>query len=234
MKVFATIILLTAATWVACNTSSSAQGEIVGRTPNLEATVEVLVEEKLKEILTATPYPLRATPTLTPVPPKATPTPGPRYFPTYFDYESGILAISPVDTPQFLLDALLRDSEYEKRAAAYVLGSCLDGHILTREGFRLYLLGKGQDTPGNKAIEDGLSDVIELASMDDECMRPFTYPITENDWTLAFGLVEMPSSPLFSPFQGAAVRARRRYARSWEYGESKDMPFILWLCEIMC
>lgn len=141
----------------------------------------------------------------------------------------------PVDTPKFLMDALLKNSEYERREAAYVLGSCLDGHILTREGFRLYLLGKGQDTPGNKAVRDGLSEVIELASMDDECMRPFTYPITENDWALAFGLVEnTASSPTFGPFQGGAVRARRRQARSWEYGESGDRPFIFWLCEIMC
>ncbi len=102
------------------------------------------------------------------------------------------------------------------------------------------LMGRSQNTPGKTAVakladDDGLSNLIELASMEDECMRPFTYPITENDWALAFGLVEnTASSPMFGPFQGAAGRARRRQARSWEYGEFRDRPFILWLCEVMC
>lgn len=239
MNVISTVIMLTAATVVACALPSSSPEERVGDAPDLEATVEVLVEEKLKEIQKGIPSPISASPTPTLLPPTATPTPMPLYFPTYFDYESAMLARFSVDTPQLLRDALLKDVEYEKAAAAYVLGACLDKHVLTREGFRSYMMGRSQNTPGKEAVAklaniDGLSNLIELASMEDECMRPFTFPITENDWALAFGLMEyIGGSPLFSPYQGAALRERRRQARSWEYGESRDRPFIFWLCEVM-
>ena len=129
----------------------------------LDATVEALVEQRLVELLAATP------------------ASNPPYWPTAEDYTIA-LAMSG------------GKPDYENYAAVYVARECLAGRELTPEGFRALIRQGHRSVPG---ASDTLTQMINSAQgrialglPQAECMLPFTYPETLDDAMLSVSLYE--------------------------------------------
>ena len=222
MNVIATIIMLTAATAVACALPSSVPGGGPGDSPDLQATVEILVEERLKDIQ------------------EEPPAPTPVYWPTPEDY-SAYFYSARVPSRSYL-------RYFDMHAATYVAQACFFENEPTFSGFQsflkatFYISGQGGKSTLKEVAESHLDWFLaeslapKETRLSQECQSLFWRPNSARGAIQAAGLVKaaiVGVSGLGNPFLDGALKRMDNQATGWlTEPRAQEQVFIAWYWEL--
>jgi hypothetical protein len=201
----------------------------------VQALVDEIVAVRLGQG-TAQASSLEPTPSATPVP----------YSPTRSDFDIAKLARLPSDIDPSVRAFIETGFVFDEYAARYVGMECVNNEEPSRERFRNFvtlsvsnLFGNDAPIPTTREIASQLAEAMQVqirqgkSPVQRECMRPFAFPVSDQDVDLAWGLIKgADGTTAFNPFSSYLNNALKRNFYQWfDSEESKGKPLIVWWCD---